>query len=347
MRFMHGQPLRVKMSRQQRLLFIAGALIIMVTLSLSWWNATRAATATMVPTSDVTSAWPTCSTTCSAMMQYSYVDEGTTANTADWIGTGTNGAGGEVVEFGLDSPSSVASATQVVVNVNLRSATLGSSADTVGFALRVNGTLQAVTTVTMTSTFTNYSATFNGSWTQADVDSMQIYLIRNVVGTGPGSGRDDDVQLANVYATVTYTPSLTITQADYRWFANADSATPGAPLAAQNTPADIPADGKARLQVLLHQDGSNAQATDRYRLEYAAIGSDAVCDPSFSGEVYQSAMPNPTTRSPATVVEDFSGGGTVNWKIKMQKYGATFVMYPTLYRTGSMRTMLHTKDEVK
>lgn len=193
--------------------------------SLFIWRSAGAATATLVPNSDATSAWPTCSPACQAAMQYSYVDEGTTANTSDWIGTGTNGSGGEVVEFGLTTAANVANATQVVVNANLRSVALQSDADTVGIAMRVNGTLQAVTTVTMTTTFTNYQATFSGNWSQADVDSMQIYLIRNVVGGGSPSGRDDDVQLANAYATLTYTAASTFEQSAYRWFENQDAAT--------------------------------------------------------------------------------------------------------------------------
>lgn len=196
--------------------------MITVILGFLAWRSASAATVTLVPNSDISSAWPTCSTTCTAMMQYSYVDEGTTVDTTDWIGTGTSGGGGEVVEFGLSTVSNVSTATQVVVNANLRSATLGSDADTVGFALRVNGTLQAVTTVTMTTAFTNYTATFTGNWNQSDVDSMQIYLIRNVVGGGQQAGRDDDVQLANAYATLTYTPSVQFEQSAYRWFNNQD-----------------------------------------------------------------------------------------------------------------------------
>ncbi len=75
----------------------------------------------------------------------------------------------------------------------------------------------------MTTAFTNYSATFSGSWTQSDVDSMQVYLLRTVQGGGSPSGRDDDVQISNVYASLTYVQSVTFDQSSYRWFDNADN----------------------------------------------------------------------------------------------------------------------------
>jgi uncharacterized delta-60 repeat protein len=151
------------------------------------------------------------------------VDEGTSPSDSDFVNTGTSGTGGEIEEYSLDSPPAVASATQVVITARLRSITVGSTADTVDIAMRINGTLQAVTTVTMTTTITNYTVTYNGTWSQSDVDSMQIYLIRNVVGTGPGGSRDDDVAVYNTYATLTYTASQTFEQAAYRWYDNQDA----------------------------------------------------------------------------------------------------------------------------
>lgn len=56
--------------------------------SLFIWRSAGAATATLVPNSDATSAWPTCSPTCQAAMQYSYVDEdASTPTNTDYIGT--------------------------------------------------------------------------------------------------------------------------------------------------------------------------------------------------------------------------------------------------------------------
>jgi hypothetical protein len=191
---------------------------------------TTALTTTLKPDGDSSTGWTitggTNDATCTGGTHCDFVDEGTSPVDTDYISTGTNGSGSEREAYTLSTQTGIASATQVVVNARLRYGTLGSTADTVAFGLRINGVDQTATTATMTASFTNYTATFNGSWTQADVDSMEIYMIRTVVGSsGPASSRDDDVQVSNVYATLTYTPSLLVSQSAYRWFSNQDTAT--------------------------------------------------------------------------------------------------------------------------
>ena len=154
-----------------------------------------------------------------------YVDEGSTPVTTDYVSTGTNGSGGEVEEYTMGTVSSVDTATSITIYFYLQSV-ISSTADTVDINARINGTLQLASTVTMTGSWAWYSTTYTGSWSQSDIDSLQLQATRTVVGGGSPSSRDDDVRLAAAYATVTYTSSYSLEQSSYRWFENQDSESP-------------------------------------------------------------------------------------------------------------------------
>ncbi len=203
-----------------------------------------AATSNIVPSFDITSDWPnvvgTNDSTCSGGPHCDHVDEGATANTADYIGTGTAGSGGEVEEFGLTNASNVLSVSQVSINVHAQSATNanGSTLDSLSINLRINGTLQ--TAGTCTPAFNTWAwcsaVTFNGTWTQSDLDSMQVQITRNRLGSGGPSAQDDDVRIASVYAAVTYSQNADYTQASHRWFGQ-EERTAGVNWISRNTPA--------------------------------------------------------------------------------------------------------------
>lgn len=300
--------------RSWKTVVIGGTGILLVTLSL--WNVSSAVVGTLTPDSDVTVGWTTCSTTCpGAGSKYTFVDEGATANTADWLGTGTGGSTGEVLEFGLATLTNVQAVSQVQVCVNAQSATNanGGALDSIGINLRVGGTLQTATTATPAlNTWANHCGTFNGTWTQAQLDGMTAHITRNRLGSGNQSAQDDDLRVSNVYATVTYTTSTTLEQSNYRWFANTDAITPGTALATQNTAPGSFSGTRARLQMLVDQSGTAATATDEYRLQYAARGVDGVCDATPDDETYQYILPDIGTRSPTTVVEQVYNKGGVD-----------------------------------
>jgi hypothetical protein len=80
-------------------------------------------------------------------------------------------------------------------------------------------------------------------------------------------------------------PTPTVGQANYRWFANADSLTPGSPLVAQDTSASVAAGTTVRLRQRLAVNVSDVAASGgSYKLQYAEkVGT---CDIAFSGEAY-------------------------------------------------------------
>lgn len=103
----------------------------------------------------------------------------------------------------------------------------------------------------------------------------------------------------------------TTTQADYRWFANADSATPGAALAAQDAMANVNGGTLLRLRQRIAVDTSGLVAgSGSYKLQYAEkVGT---CDTAFSGESYADVGMAPSKFS-TSAVEQAPSGGSVAW----------------------------------
>ena len=185
-----------------------------------------AATVTLVPNADITTGWTvlggTSDASCSATstVHCNYVDEGTSNNTADYVSTGTGGTTGETEEYDMTTQSAL-SATQVQVNVYAESATNanGGTLDTIAVAARINGTLQTATTCSPAfNTYALCTATYNGTYTQSDIDSLRAQIVRTRQGSGSPANQDDDVRIANVYITLTYTAIPNFTQASHRWF---------------------------------------------------------------------------------------------------------------------------------
>ncbi len=128
-------PMRKRISIVRPRISRAGVALLVVAsmiMPLIQFDRAGAATATMNPNTDVTKGWPT---TTSGTTHYSLLNGGTSPNDSAYVSTGTNGSGGEIEEFGMDSPSSVQSASSITVYVRLRSSPINSNADTVDFAL--------------------------------------------------------------------------------------------------------------------------------------------------------------------------------------------------------------------
>ncbi len=171
--------------------------------------------------------------------------------TTTWI----CGAAGNVSDlYDMTTASVGQGATSVTVQVNSslgRRISGGLADDQAGVDLQISGSLIGPTTyatpsgaavgVTETCTSalfgTGYSlqgASFAGTWTQAQIDGMRILIARKSVGP------NDPIRISQAMATVTYTDPPTLDQSAYRAYQNADSSTPGTPLASTNTVAELP-----------------------------------------------------------------------------------------------------------
>ncbi|OHA46259.1 MAG: hypothetical protein A2828_00790 [Candidatus Terrybacteria bacterium RIFCSPHIGHO2_01_FULL_43_35] len=165
------------------------------------------------PDGDQTAQWPTLGTddaSCAGGTHCDQVDDNVTqptaGDTANYVRTGTSGAGGEIEEYTMTT-TGVGAVTSIKFWIYSQAITLASTADTLTLNLIINGVDQAAATITPNQgSYTWQSATFNGSWSQADLNGLNFKITRNMLGTGPSSGRDDDIAVATVYAEVTYSP---------------------------------------------------------------------------------------------------------------------------------------------
>ncbi|HET7320547.1 MAG TPA: hypothetical protein VFI84_03120 [Candidatus Saccharimonadales bacterium] len=188
--------------RWQKLAGIA-AIVAVATVIAIFNQPVSASTILLVPDGDVTTGWtPSTGTT-----HWSLVDDGATDNTADYVQVlSTNTTASVTDEYTMTTIGGNYAASQIVVRIYMQSTVVQSTADTISLNARIGGTLQGATTCTPTlNTWTACTATYTGSWT--DLSTLQVQIVRNIQGTGPSSGRPDTVQVANVYATVTYNGS--------------------------------------------------------------------------------------------------------------------------------------------
>ncbi|MDZ4231882.1 MAG: hypothetical protein U1C72_01365, partial [Candidatus Pacearchaeota archaeon] len=188
-------------------------------------------TGEVVPNGDITTGWAvvggTSDGTCAgggATHHCDRIDEArATPSTTDYVATGTAGSTGEVEEYDMTTLTlpSGATVTNITLWMYAQSSTNanGGTLDNVDMNIRIAGSLQ--TAVTKTPAFGTYqwhSASFSGSWTQANLDGFRSQFTRIRQGSGNPGNQDDDVRIATVYAVATYQytlPPPSVTQEAY------------------------------------------------------------------------------------------------------------------------------------
>lgn len=143
---------------------------------------------------------------------YTVVDDGSgSPSTSGYIHTGTAGSGGEIEEFQMETftpPGTLNSVDNVTVYVYAQSATNanGGQLDDIEIDIFMGGGY--VGPITRTPAYNTWAwttgASFDGTWDQNDLDNLRVEITRIRQGTGSPGDRDDDVQIAAVYADVTY-----------------------------------------------------------------------------------------------------------------------------------------------
>jgi hypothetical protein len=215
--------------------FMALVLLVTIVFPVLNFDTAEAATATILPDTTITTTptWTQCNAGTCTNPRHTYINEDATGsyNGSTFIGTGATGTSeaAAAVEFGFTTVGNVDSASSITVNIAARSQTNanGGTLDAIDIQLRIAGSL--LTAVRRTPAFSTsnwflYSATFNGTWTQANLDGAQVLITRVVQGSGNPTNQRDDVRIAALSADVTYTSAVTLEQSSYRWFENDDSA---------------------------------------------------------------------------------------------------------------------------
>ena len=110
--------------------------------------------------------------------------------------------------------------------------------------------------------------------------------------------------------------AATVTQANYRWYSNADSTTPGSVLAAQDTAAySVAAGTPIRLRQRLAVDTASLGINQDFKLQYAERSG--ICDTSFSGEMFYDVNnpggENQSVTANSTIVSENTSYGTFSW----------------------------------
>jgi 6-phosphogluconolactonase (cycloisomerase 2 family) len=218
--------------------FMALVLLVTIVFPVLNFDSAEAATATILPDTTITTTptWTQCNAGTCTNDRHTYINEDATGsyNGSTFIGTGATGTSeaAAAVEFGFTTVGNVDSASSITVNIAARSQTnaSGGTLDDIDIQLRIAGSL--LTAVRRTPAFSTsnwflYSATFNGTWTQANLDGAQVLITRVVQGSGNPTNQRDDVRIAALSADVTYTSAVTLEQSSYRWFENANTTSPG------------------------------------------------------------------------------------------------------------------------
>lgn len=254
-----------------------------------------AGTANLKPDGDFTAGWKIVGAgdgSCSGL-QCDVVDEDfSTPNVSNYIMVDGTTAGGEIDEFTMGSfvfPAGVTDVTSLSADIFAQSATdaAGGALDTVSISMFIGGVYQTAVTVTPAFNSWNwYSATFNGTWTQADIDGMRFRVVRNIAGTA------DEVRIATANVAAKYPTAATFNQSASRWFVNRDDVAPDTALAAQDAAITAPSRGTPfRLRLLIDVATNPIPAgSETFKLQYAARSG--TCDTLFSGETYSDLSAN-------------------------------------------------------
>jgi hypothetical protein len=233
------------------------------------------------------------------ILQYAQYD-GSSCSTSTFQALGATNSGNPVRYY--DNPS-VADDTTYVTSAN----------DPTRSGVTSNGQFYVESVF---STRTTIPVGQDGLWDfsimlDANVVYGQMYCLRVV--------NIDNSQIATYtkYPTIT-AATPTVSQANYRWFTNADNVAPGSALASQDTVASVVSQSVTRLRQRIAIDQSAVPLNYRnYKLQYAQKVS--TCNPAVSGESYQDVMPAPSTATGNVSAYTMNiGTDTLNWSGTLQ-----------------------------
>lgn len=129
---------------------------------------------------------------------------------------------------------------------------------------------------------TSIHLTDEGQW-----DTGASWKIANGAGS-VSMGFDNGSSATYAHAISSFKQLLVYNQTAYRWFDNDNAVTVTTAKAANNTTATAPAAGTVfRLRMLIHVSGQQLAISGKnFKLQFAAVGTDSVCDVNFDGETY-------------------------------------------------------------
>lgn len=248
---------------------------------------------TLKPNGDVTTGWTTggasnlgtCTTHCD------YVDEPLDgSNNGDGAGSYVQTVNNQTEEFAMQNPSSTGQrATNVKVRIYYTRQTNGLATNTITLNLRVNGTLQTAVNPPNdpgpgNGVYAWYESDFaapGAGWTKADIDALQVYMFKG------NELFSDQFRVSTIETIVTWV-SPDLAEDASRIYENADSTTPGTPLAATDTLTEVHNDTEFRMRLGITPStvdwlsGTWGDHNNTYNLQYAPK-TQASCAAQVSG----------------------------------------------------------------
>lgn len=267
---------------------LAACLSLVGLVSYFFISSASTTTLTVRPNATVTGGWNvngTADATCTGHCQYvdETVPDGSTSNLRATSDTA-------VEEFSMGDISQGQTITSMKVYVQaacIAPASLGNGGY-VDIIPKINGAALATSTATIGTCGANawamYNYTYNGTWTQADINSLALNFKKRTNG---GLGN------ANMAISATYV-ELTVREPDHtqstgRVYNNANSTTPGLPLAAANAQADVQLGAAFRIRAGISVTDYNwgigswgASSPNTYKLQFAARSA-ASCSAQATG----------------------------------------------------------------
>jgi len=227
--------------------FVLSVFILSLFVGLINFNDSAAVSTSIAlrPNSTIASAWsPIGTANAGCTGNCSYVNEPSSApDITNYVTSASGDATPVTDEYGLEDTTAGQTATTVTVRAYVaRQGTLGSPQ--ISLNLRIGGNLQTANTTTIVSAqnvFVWYEASYTGAWTQSELNAASMTVTR--IGQFLGSS----FRVATVETTATL-QSPAQSQDTSRVYANANSLTPGTPLAATNTRADVVQNTQFRIR---------------------------------------------------------------------------------------------------
>lgn len=263
----------MKLSRLRYGTIIVSSMFFLACVLQTWVQPVGAISTnvTLRPTSTVSnSQWTvqgTADSTCSGACDY--IDEASSDGDTSYL----NGAAGQAptATFAIGGGStSGQTATSIVVHaVGRAGANGGLGYRPFDVTITIGGVTQPTQSVTWnTQVYQDSAFTFTGTWSKSDVDNATVTISKTANGLQPA------IRVSTLYAVVTY-ESPAQNQNATRLYANANSTSPGTPLAATNTAAEIGTSVPFRLRGGLTVSdtswttGSWGAHSNTYKLQYA------------------------------------------------------------------------------
>ena len=180
-------------------------------------------------------------------------------------------------EFEMTTISGVATATQVVVWVYVKTVTN----DGLDINLEGNSTTSAVS-ISPSTSFTWLSATFSSlSLSQTDVTALRVKF------KSTKSGPADETHVATMYAEVTFTTASVdpvLDQESFRWYDNVDGEATTTAKAAENaTTTDIALNDVLQLRMNIEITTATLSTSSTFKLQFATSTSGTWTDVGATG----------------------------------------------------------------